>query len=447
MKNYHLPWLLCLTWICLLPVESQGQNWHQFRGPGSRGVSANDALPLKWDYGKRTNIEWEVETQGRGWSSPIVTNGKIYYSTVVNEGATEAAKKGLYFGGNRAAPPKGVHHWLIICRDLTTGKLEWKKEVHHGIPSGSIHVKNSFASETAVTDGENLYVSFGHLGIFCVDLKGELIWQRRGKASKTRYDWGTAASPVLYKDKLFIVDDNEEQSTLLALDKATGKELWRAKRPEGSNWATPFVWENSQRTELVTPGTGMNRVYSLEGELLYEFGGNSSITIATPYAKDDLLYVSSGYVLDPKKPLFAIKPGASGDITLGDQETSNDFIQWCQKEAAPYNPSTLLYEGRIYVLYDRGFFACFDAKTGREIYGKQRLNGGRAFTSSPWAYRGHIFCINEYGETFVIKAGDTFEMTGKYALHVEDMAMATPSMVGDRLIIRTAERLYSIREK
>ena len=181
------------------------------------------------------------------------------------------------------------------------------------------------------------------------------------KASKTRYD-GPAASPVLYKDKLFIVDDNEEQSTLLALDKATGKELWRAKRPEGSNWATPFVWENSQRTELVTPGTGMNRVYSLEGELLYEFGGNSSITIATPYAKDDLLYVSSGYVLDPKKPLFAIKPGASGDITLGDQETSNDFIQWCQKEAAPYNPSTLLYEGRIYVLYDRGFFACFDAR-------------------------------------------------------------------------------------
>ena len=156
-------------------------------------VSVPRCLAIKVDYGKRTNIEWEVET-GTRLSSPIVTDGKIYYSTVVNEGATEAAKKGLYFGGNRAAPPKGVHHWLIICRDLTTGKLEWKKEVHHGIPSGSIHVKNSFASETAVTDGENLYVSFGHLGIFCVDLKGELIWQRRGKASKTRYDWGTRSS-------------------------------------------------------------------------------------------------------------------------------------------------------------------------------------------------------------------------------------------------------------
>ena len=150
------------------------------------------------------------------------------------------------------------------------------------------------------------------------------------KASKTRYDWGTAASPVLYKDKLFIVDDNEEQSTLLALDKATEKNFGERSVPEGNNWATPFVWENSQRTELVTPGTGMNRVYSLEGELLYEFGGNSSITIATPYAEDDLLYVSSGYVLDQKKPLFAIKPGASGDISLKDRETSNDFIAWCQ---------------------------------------------------------------------------------------------------------------------
>ena len=438
--------ILCIS-TCLTFPQAHGQQWHQFRGPGARGISENQQLPLTWDYESRDGIEWEIDTTGRGWSSPVITQGKIYYSTVVNEGDTEAARKGLYFGGDRAKPPAGVHHWLIVCRDLSTGELVWKKEVHHGIPGGSIHIKNSYASETAVTDGKFLYVSFGHLGVFCVDLDGKLIWQRRGKIAKTRNGWGTAASPVLYKDKVFIVDDNDEQSILLALNKTTGEEIWQAKRPEGSNWATPYVWENSQRTELVTPGTGMNRVYSLDGELLYEFGGNSSITIATPYAKDDLLYVSSGYVLDQKKPLFAIKPGASGDISLGDRETSNEYIQWCQKQAAPYNPSTLLYDGRIYVLYDRGFFACFDAQSGKEIYGKQRLNGGRAFTSSPWAYRGHIFCINEFGETFVIKAGDEFEVVDKLKLHVEDMAMATPSLAGDRLIIRTAQRLYSIRQK
>lgn len=442
--------LIMLISVVVIPMtvnEAPAQQWHQFRGPGSRGISANSQLPVRWDYESREGIQWEVETEGRGWSSPIITSGRIYYTTVVNDGNTEAARKGLYFGGDRSKPPQGVHHWLVICRDLKTGNLVWKKEVHAGIPEASVHIKNSYASETAVTDGERLYVSFGHLGVFCMDLEGELIWERRGKSSQTRNGWGTAASPVLYKDQLFVVDDNEEQSTLRALNKSTGKERWQAKRPEGSNWATPFVWENSQRTELVTPGTGMNRVYSLEGELLYEFGGNSSITIATPYAEDDLLFVSSGYVLDQKKPLFAIRPGASGDISLKDRETQNEYIAWCQKQAAPYNPSTVLYEGRIYVLYDRGFFACFDAKTGKEIYGKQRLSAGRAFTSSPWAYRGHIFCINEYGETYVIRAGDKFEVTGKNKLHVTDMAMATPSIAGAQLIIRTAERLYSIRQK
>ena len=177
---------------------------------------------------------------------------------------TEGARKGLYFGGDRSKPPEGVHHWVVICRDLKSGDLVWKKEVHKGIPGGAVHIKNSYASETGVTDGERLYLSFGHVGVFCLDLDGELIWERRGKAAKTRYGWGTAASPVLHEDQLFIVDDNEEQSTLLALNKKTGQELWQAKRPEGSNWATPFVWKNSQRTELVTPGTGMNRVYSLD---------------------------------------------------------------------------------------------------------------------------------------------------------------------------------------
>ncbi|MFL2866706.1 MAG: PQQ-binding-like beta-propeller repeat protein [Pirellulaceae bacterium] len=438
---------ITLTSIQILTGHTWAQQWHQFRGPGSRGISDNNQLPVEWDYETRKGIQWEVKTEGRGWSSPIITSDKIYYTTVSNEGMTEGARKGLYFGGDRSKPPEGVHHWVVICRDLKSGDLVWKKEVHKGIPGGAVHIKNSYASETGVTDGERLYLSFGHVGVFCLDLDGELLWERRGKVAKTRYGWGTAASPVLYEDQLFIVDDNEEQSTLLALNKKTGQELWQAKRPEGSNWATPFVWKNSQRTELVTPGTGMNRVYSLDGELLYEFGGNSSITIATPYAENDLLYVSSGYVLDQKKPLFAIKPGASGDISLQDRETSNEYIAWCQKQAAPYNPSTILYEGRIYVLYDRGFFACFDAQTGKEIYGKQRLNAGRAFTSSPWAYRGHIFCINEFGETFVIKAGDEFEVVGKNQLHVEDMAMATPSIAGDQLIIRTAERLYNIRQK
>ena len=170
----------------------------------------------------------------------------------------------------------------------------------------------------------------------------------------------------------------------------------------------------------------------------------SSITIATPYVHDGLLIVSSGYVGDPSRPLYAIRPGAQGDITLAEDETSNDSIAWSQPTGAPYNPTTIGYEGVVYVLYDRGMMAAFDAKTGEEIYSKTRIPKGRAFTSSPWAYDGKLFCLNEDGETFVIRAGREFEVLHVNRLLDDDMGMATPAVVGDRLFIRTAKRLYCI---
>src|SRR5262249_10067896 len=169
-------------------------------------------------------------------------------------------------------------------------------------------------------------------------------------------------------------------------------------------------------------------------------------TIANPYSRDGLLYVSSGYVMDKKKPIFAIRPGASGDISLEDEATSNDYIVWCNKTAGPYNPSTLLYGDLMYVLYDQGFFACYDPRTGEEVYGKQRIPDGKAFTSSPWAYNDKIFCINEDGVTFVLQTGKEFNILYTNTLAEDDMAMASPAIVGDRLLIRTAPRIYCIQK-
>ena len=438
---------LIVGWFGPILGSASAQQWEQFRGPGGRGTSDHPNLPLTWDLETKKNIEWQVRTVGRGWSSPIVTADKIFYTTVANEGETEAAKKGLYFGGDRTRPPGGVHHWNVVCRDLKTGKQIWQKEVHQGIPTAPVHIKNSYASPTPVTDGKHLFVSFGHQGLYCLDLQGNLVWSQQSIAKKMRNDWGTAASPVLYKKGIIVVDDNDQQSTLQMLDKTTGELQWQVERDEGSNWSTPYVWQNSLRTEIILPGTDANRAYDLQGKLLYEFRGNSSITIATAYSEGDLLYVSSGYILDVHKPLFAIRPGASGDITLQPNETSNDYIVWCQKQAAPYNPTTILYQSQIYVLYDRGFLGSYDAQTGQEVIPRQRINGGRSFTCSPWAYRGHLFCLNEDGETFVFKAGDSYQFVGKNVLGPEEMAMATPAMAGDRLLIRTADYLYSIRQK
>jgi outer membrane protein assembly factor BamB len=297
-----------------------------------------------------------------------------------------------------------------------------------------------------VTDGQRLYAYLGNVGVFCYDLEGKPLWSKKIEPQKMRFGWGTAASPVVYQDRVYIVNDNDGDAYLLALNARSGEELFRVKREgEKSNWSTPFIWKNSQRVELVTLGTKKNRSYDLEGRLLWELGGMSSITIALPYAKDDVLYISSGYVMDKNKPLYAIKPGASGDISLADKQTKNDYILWCNNTAGPYNPTSLLYNGLLYVLYDRGTFGCFDPATGEEVYEKKRIPDGKAFTSSPWAYDDKVFCLNEDGVTFVIRAGKEFEILHTNKLADDDMCMATPAIVGDRLLVRTAARLYCIQ--
>ena len=283
--------------------------------------------------------------------------------------------------------------------------------------------------------------------MFAFTLEGEEVWAKRIEPRKTAFGWGTASSPVLHDGRLFIVNDNTEQSELFALDALTGKELWRVDRDEKGSWATPFIWENGQRNELVTPGSRAVRSYDLDGKLLWSFSGMSNIAIPTPFVGDGLLFVSSGYVGDKLRPLYTIRPGANGDISLKPDQTANDFIAWSNPTAGPYNPSPIFYDGRLYVLYDRGQVSCFDAKTGKALYDRQILPKGLAFTSSPWATGGRIFCLNEDGVCFVLAAGDKFEILHTNKLADDDMCMATPAMSGDRLLIRTAARIYCIQRK
>jgi outer membrane protein assembly factor BamB len=437
--------LTALILAALLAPSASGQaNWPQFRGPGSRGVADGANVPERWSATE--NVAWKREIPGRGWSSPVVWGKHVFLTSVINLDKSEEPKKGLYFGGDRPKPPDSVHQWKVYCLDLDTGNIRWERLVHEGKPKSSIHLKSSFASETPVTDGERVYCCFGNVGIFCFDFAGSEKWRYELPPHKTRLGWGTAASPVLHQGRLYFCNDNEEESYLLAIDARDGREIWKTPRDEKSNWATPFVWRHEQGTEIVTPGTGLVRSYDLDGKLLWTLKGMSSITIATPYEASGILYVSSGYVLDPKRPIYAIKPGARGDISLGDGETSNKYILWSNTKAAPYNPSSLVYQDRLYVLYDRGMIACYDARSGKELYGSQRLANGRAFTSSPWGCAGKIFCLDEDGVTFVLKAGDAFELLHTNPLAEDDMGMATPAVAGDCLLIRTSARIYCIKK-
>lgn len=434
--------LACLKTVGVWAVEA---NWPQFRGPGARGVAGSTALPEHWSATE--NVAWKAAIPGQGWSSPIVWSDRVFLTTAVNSGATESPKKGLYMGGERRDAPRPEHEWKVLCLDLASGKVRWEKAVQKSQPAEPKHVKNSYASETPVTDGERVYAYIGNLGVFCLDVEGHPVWSKALEPHKTRAGWGTAASPVLHGDRLYLVNDNDEKSYLLALDKGTGREIWRVDRDERSNWSTPFVWENETRTEIVTPGTGKVRAYDLEGKLLWWFKGMSSITIATPYADRGLLYVSSGFVMDGARPLYAIRPGATGDISLQPGQTNNAAIAWCQPKGAPYNPSTLVYDKVLYVLYDGGLVSAYDAQTGANFYHRERLPEGLHFTASPWASNGRVFCLNEDGVTFIVRAGERFELLGTNKLAEDDMSLATPALAGDRLLIRTAARLYCIKNK
>jgi outer membrane protein assembly factor BamB len=428
----------------------QAGNWPQFRGPNG-GVAPDDpALPDTWSTTE--NVVWKIDVAGRSWSSPVVWGDHVFITTAIDTAGDKPLRPTSEYisrsgGGTMSLKDledqKSPLRWMVYDIDFNTGNVRWAQEAATGVPAQSRHQKNSYAAETPVTDGERVYAYFGNVGLFAYDFAGKLLWSQRVTPVRTRTGFGSAASPVVHDGRLILVNDNDEQSYIAAYDARTGKELWRTARDEGSNWATPFVWQNDRRTEIVTAGTDKVRSYDLDGKLLWELKGMSIYAIPTPFAVDGLLYITSGYPADKIRPVYAIRSGAAGDISLKPDQTTNDFIVWSNPLIGPYNPSSLVYGGCYYTLLDRGFLTCHDPKTGAEIYGRQRITmDATSFTASPWAYNGKVFLLSEDGDTYVVAAGKEFKALGKNSLG--EMTMATPAVANGSLIIRTANKLYRI---
>ena len=430
---------LLLAATCSAMAED---NWPRFRGPNADGVAPNHpGLPTTWT--NTDNVRWAADVPGWGWSCPIIWGDRVYLSTVVSDQDNLTPSKGLYLGEGVRDPAKGVHHWMVYCFDVNTGKELWKHEAHTGQPQVPRHPKSTYAAETAATDGERVYVLFGDLGLYCYDMDGKPLWSQAIEPKKTARDYGAAASPVVHDGQVFVVYDNSEESWIASFDAKTGDERWRIAREETHSWATPLVWKNEVRTEIVVPGKKRNRSYSLDGALLWEFNGKmSSLVIPSPFTAHGMCYIASGYVGDDHRPTFAIKPGATGDITPDAEGdfTDSEYIEWYQGKSSPYNPSQIVYSDYLYTLYDRGFLTCHDAKTGEEVYSKRRLTPGGSLTSSPFAYNGHLFLLSEDGLTYVVKAGPEFEIVERNSL--DELTMACPAISGDKLLIRTASKLY-----
>ena len=430
---------LGLLTLALSPIVLVADEWPMFRGRAA-GVGVDDpALPDTWSATE--NVAWKVPIPGLGWSSPVVWGDHVFLTTVVNTTQQEPPKPGFYLGDWAAST--APHRWVVYDIDFRTGKVRWEREVGSAPPGKAKHLKNTYASETAVTDGERVYFYFGNLGLFAFDFNGKQLWSKPIGPLKTRNNWGTGASPVLHRDRLYIVNDNDEQSFIAAYDARTGNEVWRVNRAEGTNWATPFVWENSVRTEIVTSGSDLVRSYDLSGKQLWELKGMSTISVTTPFASHGMLMLNSGYVADPNRPAYAIRPGASGDISLKGDETSNAYIAWALKTGAPYQPSPIVVGDTYYTVMDRGFFTAHDVRTGKEIYPRQRISTDpAAFVASPWSYGGKIFAISEDGETYVIQAGPEYKLLGRNSLG--EMTLASPAVAHGSVLIRTMSNLYRI---
>jgi outer membrane protein assembly factor BamB len=474
-------------------------NWPQFRGPGALPVSDNPRLPKTWSV--TDNVEWVAEVPGMGWSSPIVWEGKVFLTTAVapemkqpslgtdfsNEYVAELAKEGVaeadiekkIYERDMEMPDEVELSYRLVSLDLETGKKLWDREFHAGNPPVGRHRKNSFTSETPVTDGKAVYVYVAHLGLWAFDFDGKKLWHTPLEPHKVYLDFGGGTSPALWKDRLFIQSDNEDVSFMAAFDTATGKEVWRADRTtlaaEGrrSGWSTPFVWNNSLRTEVVGVGSGFAVSYDLDGKELWRMAINSQ-AIPSPFAWNDTLYINAGAGGMPTRPLAAIKPGANGEIAIpkpadaaataetGASEPakaaaapaespasgSNDKLLWYDRTGGgTYLPTPVIYDGVIYVLTEKGILSAHDAKNGKQIYKSRVHPEARNFTASPWAYRDAVFMINEEGTTFVIEAGDEMKVAGINRLGEDEFVQATPAISGDRLLIRTQSKLYSIRQR
>ena len=333
----------------------------------------------------------------------------------------------------------------MLCLDFVTGKQLWRTSVFDGEARGTIHIKNSYASETPCCDDKVVVAMFGNRGICALDHDGKVIWKQEIGARKTEMGWGPAASPVLHEGVIYQTMDNDEESHLWALDSATGKTKWKTQRKEKSNWATPFVWEHSKGTEIITPGKGKVRGYSLEGEQLWELGGMSSIAIPTPsagkFGDNELVFVSSGYIMDIKKPVFALRPGSRGDITPGLLGGLGDQIAWKQGMGGSYHPSPVLLGDKFHVLLDRGTMSCFEGASGKPVWEKKSLGKGTmGFTASPVAAGDRLLCASEEGELFEVMLNDAPELVRRIKLG--EMLMATPALAKRSVLVRGEKHLF-----
>ena len=441
------------------PPADFDDQWPNWRGPDNTGMARTGA-PVRWST--TDNVKWKTPIPGKGHSTPIVWEDRIYLTTAVPTSPIPEAPGRQLTRRPRAERGEGrpdperrrrlrerfrrrmqmtlvEHRFEVLCLDKHTGKILWQQTATTETPHEGYHRRyGSFASNSAVTDGRHLYAFFGSRGLYVYDLDGNLAWKKNfGVKMRMRNGFGEGTAPVLHDDILILNFDHEGQSFILALNKNTGKELWRRDRDERSTWTTPLVTEHAGATQIIVPGDNRVRSYDItNGELIWECGGLGLNPVPIPVRHRDTVIVMTGH----RSPnMLAIRLDRKGDLT------DTDAVLWTNQRGNAYTTSPVYADGKLYVLTDRGLISCFDADTGKTYYHQQRLPNPYQFKASPVGSEGRLYLASEQGDVIVLKMGEEYEVVAVNSMP-DHFFISSPVIVDNQLFLRSQDALYCIGE-
>ena len=440
--------IILLALISLNTLKSQvnpTRQWPGYRGNLISGILDNANLPETFDFGKMTNIKWKTEVPGLGLSSPVIWDNRLFITSAISKSDNAGFKPGIY-GDVNPVRDSSVHDWKVFCYDKNSGRLLWERTSHTGIPAIKRHPKSTHANTSVATDGKHVVAFFGSEGLYCYDMDGNLLWQKSFGILKSVWvtmnsaEWEFASSPVIYNGKLIIQCDVLENSFIAAFDVSTGKELWKVNRDEYPGWCTPNIYINGGKPCIAVNGYKQRGGYDLEtGKELWRMSGGGDIQIPSPVIGKGFIYFNSSH--GRSSPIMAIKTDASGDITLKEGETSNNFVQWFLPRGGSYIHTMLLYRNRLYNVNWNGTINCLDPETGKEIY-NAKLGRANSFTASPVASDGRIYIPDEEGNIFIIKDGDTFELIAE--IPIGENCGTAPAITDGMIYFRSQKHLYAV---
>ena len=420
--------------------------WPQFRGPRASGVGDGQGAPAVWNVTTGEGVRFKTPIPGIGLSSPIVWGDRIFVTSAVSGKGDTTFRTGLY-GDGTSVDDLSEHSFRLYALDTKSGRIVWEREVHRGAPQVRRHLKSSLANASPVTDGERVVVLFGPVGkLAAYDFDGKQLWQRDigildcNDPQSGTAEWGHASSPILYGDLVLVQGDRRKDSFLAAYRLATGDEVWRVPREELSTWATPNVLAAPSGDELIANGPTIRAYDPRNGRALWSLGPSSDIVVATPVIGDGMAFVTAGY--PPVRPVFAVRPGQRGDLTLPAGVRSSAAVAWSHERGGTYIPTPILYRGILYTCNNNGFLTAYRAETGEQLSQLRVSSAGASFAASPLAADGRLYIASETGDVYVLRAGAEPEL-----LAVQPMGetlMATPAISGGLLVVRTLGHVFGL---